>query len=152
MTTAMQTERSSSPASLGTSSEQWVVQDILAERSSATGGNEVLVVWKASWIPVANLEKSGDVWHTWKRTRKWTTSSMMMQVMLPIEPGTQLQKDCDYVSMARATEVMRRAQNANQLINTWPASRATGPRKQLGTTARKRRPDSTPESHGSADN
>ena len=73
----------------------WVVQDILAERTSVSGDNEVLVVWKASWIPVTNLQGQGPVLRNWRRTPKWTSSAMKMQVMLAMEPGSQLQQDCE---------------------------------------------------------
>jgi hypothetical protein len=124
-------------------SAQWEVQSILAERSSATGGNEVLVVWQPEWIPTANIQKSGSAWKAWKRTPKWTASAMMMQVMLPIEPESQLQKDCAYVEKARAAEVRRRAEAASQaaiLHNRMPTG-ATGPRKQLCGDPRPRQPD-----------
>jgi hypothetical protein len=124
-------------------SAQWVVQSILAERSSATGGNEVLVVWQTEWIPAANVQKSGSAWKAWKRTPKWTSSAMMMQVMLPIEPGSQLQKDCAYVEEARAAEVRRRAAAAAQAAiqhNRMPTG-VTGPRKQLCGDPRPRQPE-----------
>ena len=68
---------------------------------------------------------------------------MMMQVMLPIEPESQLQKDCAYVEKARAAEVRRRAEAASQaaiLHNRMPTG-ATGPRKQLCGDPRPRQPD-----------
>ncbi len=115
-------------------SEQWEVLQILAERSSATGGNEVLVVWKAEWIPVDNLRKSGPVYKAWRHTPKWTSSAMTMQVKLPITPGSQLQKDCAYIEVARAAEARRRdsaAAHAAIQHNSMPTE-PTGPRKQLG--------------------
>ena len=85
----------------------WVVQDILAERTSVTGDNEVLVVWKASWIPVTNL-KDGPVLRAWRQTPMWTAAAMTMQVMLAMEPGSQLEQDCMAVrAAARRTQKHR---------------------------------------------
>jgi hypothetical protein len=80
--------------------QHWVVQDILAERTSVSGPNEVLVVWKASWIPVTNMDQQGPVWQEWRRSPKWSSSAMRMQVMLAMEPGSQLDHDCERASAA----------------------------------------------------
>ena len=85
----------------------WVVQDILAERTSVSGDNEVLVVWKASWIPVANL-RDGPVLRAWRLAPMFTTAAMRMQVMVAMEPGSQLAQDVERVqAAARASKKQR---------------------------------------------
>ena len=79
------TQESSAESSQSTD-DNWVVQDILAERTTVTGENEVLVIWKASWIPVANL-RDGPVLRAWRLTPMFTTAAMRMQVMVAMEPG-----------------------------------------------------------------
>jgi len=105
------------------------VQDILAERTSSTGANEVLVVWKPEWIPITNV-RPGDVLGTWQSTPKWTSAAMAMKVMLPMAPGSQLQKD---VQHAHASYVARYAPKRPDHNLHLP----TGPRKQLGMIAKK---------------
>ncbi len=107
----------------------WDVQEILAERSSATGANEVLVVWKPCWIPMANVQE-GYVKEAWEQTRKWTASAMTMQVMLAVEPDSQLERDIKYVEKARAA--MFAAQQDRALSAKHRQSAPQGPRKQLG--------------------
>ena len=87
--------------------DHWVVQDILAERTTVTGENEVLVIWKASWIPVANL-RDGPVLRAWRLTPMFTTAAMRMQVMVAMEPGSQLAQDVERVqAAARASKKQR---------------------------------------------
>ena len=107
----------------------WDVQEILAERSSATGANEVLVVWKTCWIPLANVQ-AGYVKEAWEQTRKWTASSMTMQVMLAVEPNSQLEKDIKYIETARADMFAAQQERALSAKHRHPAPQ--GPRKQLG--------------------
>ena len=107
----------------------WDVQEILAERSSATGANEVLVVWKPCWIPLANVQ-AGYVKEAWEQTRKWTASSMTMQVMLAVEPNSQLDKDIKYIETARAAMFAAEQERALSAKHRQPAPQ--GPRKQLG--------------------
>jgi hypothetical protein len=101
----------SSSVSSDSPDAHWVVQDILAERTSVTGDNEVLVVWKASWIPVTNL-RDGPVLRAWKQTPMWTTAAMTMQVMLAMEPGSQLEHDCMTVQAAARRSKKHRRQTA----------------------------------------
>lgn len=97
--TDLEASQNSSSVSSQSPDAHWVVQDILAERTSVTGDNEALVVWKASWIPISNLN-DGPVLRAWRLTPMWTTSAMTMQVMLAVEPGTQLAEDCERVQDA----------------------------------------------------
>jgi hypothetical protein len=99
----------------------------LAERTSATGANEVLVVWKPEWIPITNV-RPGEVLDAWKSVPKWSSAAMSMKVMLPMASGSQLQKD---VQHAHALYAARYAAQHQE-------SRPTGPRKQLGKKARRR--------------
>ena len=88
--------------------QHWVVQDILAERTSVSGDNEVFVVWKASWIPVTNLQQTGAVLAAWRRTPKWISAAMQMRVMLAMEPGSQLEQDCERATAAAQHKPLRR--------------------------------------------
>ena len=44
--------------------KQWAMLDVCAARTSATGVEEVLVVWKPTWEPV-ELVNAGAVWDNW---------------------------------------------------------------------------------------
>ncbi len=72
----------------------WDVQEILAERTSITGTNEVLVVWKTSWIPKANMIADGPVMNRFEGERKWKFVSSAGTLLLPVQPGTTLAVDC----------------------------------------------------------
>jgi hypothetical protein len=74
----------------------WDVAEILAERTSVSGENEVLVVWKPSWIPKSNLQSDGPVLQQYSGSYKWKFSSACgaMRLFLPVEPGTSLAADC----------------------------------------------------------
>jgi hypothetical protein len=48
----------------------WDVQDILAERTSVTGDDELLVVWKPSWVAVSNV-KPGPELRRFRSLPKW---------------------------------------------------------------------------------
>ena len=50
-------------------SQLWEVLDIVGQRTSASGIVEVLVMWKASWIPKHNLAP-GQVLANWNDTLK----------------------------------------------------------------------------------
>ena len=53
---------------------EWEVQDILAARTSATGDDEMLVVWKPSWAPVSNI-KDGPAIRRFMTATKWKFTS-----------------------------------------------------------------------------
>jgi hypothetical protein len=44
--------------------KEWVMLDICAERTTAAGVKEVLVVWKPTWEPV-DFVNTGAVWENW---------------------------------------------------------------------------------------
>lgn len=83
-------------------SHLWDVQEILAERTSITGENELLVVWKTSWIPCSNMIADGPVMTRFRDSPKWNFSSAAgaMCIKLPVEPGTILAQDCAMVVAA----------------------------------------------------
>ena len=84
---------SSSPPSLTLAQDDdgccWGVQEILAERSSTTGGKWLLVVWKTSWIPQHCIIAEGPVMRQFSHTQKcsYVTAAGTMRVELPVEPG-----------------------------------------------------------------
>jgi hypothetical protein len=78
----------------------WDVQEILAERTSITGENELLVVWKTSWIPKSNMIPDGPVMMRFESERKWKFGSAAGNLQIPVQGGTTLMWDC-------ATAVLR---------------------------------------------
>jgi hypothetical protein len=96
---------SSSPASSvsfeSSSSAGWVVTDILAERSSLSGEDEVLVVWKPEWVPFSTV-REGPVRDAWMLAPKWSASQtvggMVMRISLPIESNSSLATDVNIMA------------------------------------------------------
>ena len=88
----------------------WDVAEILAERTSVSGENELLVVWKHSWIPISNMHSDGPVMRNFRDTPKWkfNSASGAMRLILPVEPGTVLADDCAAI-VAAADAVMAAA-------------------------------------------
>jgi hypothetical protein len=114
---------------------EWEVQDILAARTSATGDDEMLVVWKPSWAPVSNI-KDGPAIRRFMTATKWKFTSNVsgMRVILPVEEDTTLAEDYDLMQqMTAAAKSQRRSSHAAA-----DAPRATGPRKSLGSVAKRR--------------
>jgi len=70
------------------------VQGILAARTSTTGDDELLVVWKPSWAPASNV-KDGPGLRRFQEATKWKFTSAVsgMRVILPVEPDTPLADD-----------------------------------------------------------
>jgi hypothetical protein len=79
----------------------WEIQEILAERTSLSGENEILVVWKPGWIPKGNLME-GHIRDAWETSQKWSTTKtvagMRMEVLLPVMPHTQLAADLEMIA------------------------------------------------------
>jgi hypothetical protein len=70
----------------------WEVTGILAERSVLAGGeNEVLVVWKPTWIPLSQV-KEGTILAEWKKTPKYVPPSGHY-VKLPGDHGSSIHAD-----------------------------------------------------------
>ena len=114
------------------SNAEWEVQDILAARTSATGDDEVLVVWKPCWTPVACV-KDGPGIRRYQNTIKWKFTSAVsgMRVILPVEPGTQLADDhAVMLKMADAAKCQH-------------GKMVSGPRKSLGAVAKRKKKESS---------
>jgi hypothetical protein len=125
---------SSIESSASDSAYLWDVQEILAERTSAiTGRAELLVVWKPSWIPKSNMIRDGPVMRRFTEAYKWTWGSVAGDLILPVEPGTTLQQDCD-TAFAKAA--------ANNAVSDLAAEQrhyckqSSTPRKSLGGVAK----------------
>jgi hypothetical protein len=112
----------------------WDVQDILLERTSVTGENEVLVVWKPEWIPVGNVQPNGAAMRRFRATPSWsfTSRSSGMRVLLPVEPNTTRAVDHSVMK-----QLAKRSKRGREEPGPPDASPAIGPRKQLGTTAKR---------------
>ena len=118
---------------------KWEVQDILAARTSVSGDDEVLVVWKPSWIPVSNVE-DGPVWQRFKAATKWsfTSGHCGMRTILPVESNTTLAVD-----HAVMQELKAAARSEERRSSATDAARTDGsdrtPRKALGSVAKHRK-------------
>jgi hypothetical protein len=94
----------------------WEVLEIIAERTSITsGGNDILVVWKSSWMPLPYVIADSPAWRRWNASRKWKSSeacdNAIMQVTLPVEDGSVMAADLakGYAVQARMYFNMERA-------------------------------------------
>jgi hypothetical protein len=141
MTTAADSRPEPPTASQHESPAEWEVQDILAARTSTTGDDEVLVVWKPSWTPVSCVKNGPGIRRYYSAIKwKFTHAVSGMRVILPVEPGTQLAEDHAVMQeMAHAAKLQHRHDRA-QLRAENP--RPSGPRKSLGSVA-KRKPQRT---------
>ncbi len=85
---------SSSPTTNASGCDLWEVEAILAERHSKWDGsrNEVLVVWKPEWIPIANVP-AGPVLSNFRAAPKVHFLSSVGKVILPVVPGSALADD-----------------------------------------------------------
>lgn len=101
----------------------WDVAEILAERTSVSGDNELLVVWKPCWIPISNMHSDGPVMRAFRDAPKWNFNSAAgaMRLILPVEPGTVLAEDCaaivaagDAVIAKSATQQQKRGKPGQQ--------------------------------------
>ncbi len=99
MNTKPATSSNSSVASDASNSCLWDVQEILAERTSVLGDPEYLVVWKTSWIPKSGMMADGPILRNFEATRKceFTIGKNVMQMFVPVEPGSSLAADCDEI-------------------------------------------------------
>ncbi len=100
---------------------EWEVQDILAERTSILGGQELLVVWKTCWVPKDTVQINGPIMTQFRRAPKTTFVHAAGNIRWVVEPGTKLARDVAHVC-AVASEM-----------------RDTTPRKQLDSDAKRRR-------------
>jgi hypothetical protein len=88
---------SASTSSVDSDGHLWDVAEILAERTTVSGELELLVVWKTSWIPKANMIADGPVLLRFEAERKcsFTVGKNAMRITLPVQPGSTLAADCD---------------------------------------------------------
>ncbi len=123
--------RPSSPSISAAGSEEflWEVQEILAERTSLTGENEYLVVWKTSWVPVSNMMHDGPEMRRFKDSPKCKFVSPAGNLQLAFQPGSSLAGDFDTATIE--AERFRAQQRA-------AAERATQARNQTPSGAAKR--------------
>ena len=139
----------------------WEVQDILAQRLTLSGKVEYLVVWRSTWVSDVAV-KAGPVLRDWYAARKFKTCGAMA-VTLPIVRGTQLDSDCRRIRLQRAVQqsapesrvvdaasysALDSAPDVTSGINQLaPGSSHSmtfafvGPRKQLGSSAKRVRQD-----------
>ena len=84
----------------------WDVQDILAERRTANGESEVLVLWKPSWIPKDNMQSDGPVMRRFRQSPKarFGALSALGTLILPVEPGTSLATACAAVAAKASSD------------------------------------------------
>ena len=121
---------SPAPSSYSNDDFLWDVQAILAERTSVSGENEFLVVWKPSWIPISNMMADGPVIERYTATPKWAFSSAQgaMRIFVPAEPGTPFAADCATIAARSAAAEARQRAAAGSDHN---------PRKALGGVAKR---------------
>jgi len=97
---SMAFESAANPSQSAPDGHLWEVQEIIAERTTGSGENEFLVVWKTSWIPKRDMMPYGHLSHVmrrWNKTTKWSSCDRCwnadMQVILPVESGTAMAAD-----------------------------------------------------------
>ena len=122
----------------------WDVQDILAERTSITGENELLVVWKPSWIPVSNVDANGPVMDRFQAATqlKFSHPSSNMRIYIPVDPDTTLA--VDYEVLKERVKPSERGRITSHF--TAAATLPTGPsRMHDGQTTKRALSPSHPE-------
>ena len=116
-------------------SDLWEVQEILAERTSITGDNELLVVWKTCWVPHDTV-KPGPELVRFRAAPKFKFVSAAGDIDWAVEPDTQLAADVAKVMFRR--ERMATANKHHRDANTHdPSDDHRTPRKQLGSVAKR---------------
>lgn len=89
----------------------WDVQEILAERTSINGGNEVLVVMKTAWVPVNQMIADCPAMQRWRDTGRGISALTQRPIasscrfnLDQCSPGTTLQtKNCLLLQLPNAT-------------------------------------------------
>jgi hypothetical protein len=113
----------------------WDVQEILAERTSISGDNELLVVWKTGWVPKDNV-KPGPELERFRSATKFRFDSAAGDIYWAVEPGTQLAHDvADVKAIERERRRVQQQRNANNSAPATVVDRT--PRKQLGSVAKR---------------
>ncbi len=95
----------------------------------------MLVVWKPCWAPVCNI-KDGPAIRRFETATIWkfTSSVSGMRVLLPVEANTPLAED--YALMQQMNAAAKRQRRSS--LAAADAPRATGPRKSLGSVAKRK--------------
>lgn len=129
---------SPAPSSSSNDGYIWDVQEILAERTSVSGENEFLVVWKPTWIPVSNMAADGPVVERYSATPKWAFSSAKgaLRIYVPTDPGTLFAHDCATIA-ARAAAAETTAQRAEATRGKFGSDLT--PRKALGGVVKRKK-------------
>jgi hypothetical protein len=116
-------KRQSSPSTIqadGSEELLWDVQEILAERTSISGENEFLVVWKTSWVPVSNMMQDGPEMRRFRDAPKCKFVSPAGSLYVEFQPGTTLASDCDTTTIeAQRFRAEKRARNHEHQVDDW---------------------------------
>ncbi len=120
--------------------QHFEVQDILAERTSTTQGcNEVLVVWKPTWIPITNVQ-DGPILTKHRNARKCRFISSVGKIILPVEPNSTLADD---IASAEAWSQLQLHRAGGDQIDSGGSSQRGTPRKSLGSVAKRAAPSAS---------
>ena len=131
------TTPNSSTSAATADGELWDVQEILAERTSISSQNELLVVWKTCWVPHDNV-KPGPVLQRFRAAPKFKFTSAAGDITWAVEPDTQLANDVAAVHAAqRAHTVAADQQRPGTISGAAARERDVTPRKQLGSVAKR---------------
>ena len=97
----------------------WDVQEILAERTTSSGDQEVLVVWKTSWISRPDMLADGPAMRLFDAAPKVIFRNSVvreMRIILPVEPGTALYDDCAEIGCRESVLAQRQRPQPSSLI------------------------------------
>ena len=125
-----------SPNSGNSESDLWDVQEILAERTSITGDNELLVVWKTCWVPHSNV-KSGPELDRFRAASKFKFVSAAGDIDWAVEPDTQLARDVVKVQFRKARMATANQQYHDANTRALASDDHRTPREQLGSAAKR---------------
>lgn len=141
-------DASSEASSFAADGWDWEVQEVLAERTSVTGGNELLVVWKTNWVPKHTVHTNGPIMKRFRDAPKCKFLSAAGDISVAVEHGTQLAKDVEHVqgqaqiARVRVGEVRWTApiaaSGAADEATVAAVRRDLTPRKQLNSVAKRR--------------
>ncbi len=125
----------SSASSSSAGGKLWDVQEILAERTSISGDNELLVVWKTCWVPKINV-MTGPVLERFRAAPKFKFVSAAGDINWAVEPDTQLALDVAEVhALQRDRRANHQQHNASNRASATDVDRT--PRKQLGRVTKR---------------
>lgn len=110
---------SASPSPSPSAGYIWDVQEILAERTTSTGDQELLVVWKTSWIPKPTMLADGPAMRLFHASPKVIFRNSVvreMNIILPVEPGSVLADDCAEIGWRESVLAQRQRPQPSSLI------------------------------------